>query len=117
MDLLQNIVFTFSLNKAVIYAYLFLIVLSIFILWRISTSKESKFNLIHIVSNPDGTASLTRILQLTAGITSTWVIINYTINLKLGTEMFAIYLAAMGISEGFTKYLQSKGKPNDSSSS
>lgn len=113
MDLISNIVFTITLSKLVIYAYLILIILALALLIKISRDKSSKFNLISIVSNPDGSASLTRILQLTAGITATWVIINYTINLKLGVEMFAVYLAAMGISEGFTKYLQSKANKND----
>lgn len=117
MDLISNIVFTITLGKLVIYAYLVLIIVALAVLIKLSRNPNTKFNLISIVSNPDGSASLTRILQLAAGVTATWVIINYTINLKLGVEMFATYLAAMGISEGFTKYLQSKGKQNDSNSS
>lgn len=111
--MIHNIVFTITLNKVVIYAYLILILLFIVVIWQASRDPSTRFRLIHIISNPDGTASLTRILQLSAGITGTWVIINYTINLKLGVEMFAVYLAAMGISEGFTKWVQSKGHKND----
>lgn len=117
MQLLQDVILTITLNKLVIYAYLVLIVMLILVLWQASKRPQTKFNLISIVSNPDGSASLTRILQLTAGITGTWVIINYTINLKLAVDMFAVYLAAMGISEGFTKWVQSKERKDDSSSS
>ena len=90
--------------------YVFLGSIIIFIFAIIFTSKNArnKFNLLDLISNANGSASLTRILQLTAGVTGTWVIIKITLAGTLTYDMFGIYLAAMGISEGYNKWVQSK---------
>jgi hypothetical protein len=82
-----------------------------------SKDSNQKFHWIDLISAPDGTASLTRILQLAAGITGTWVIIQSTIGKWLTVELFLVYLGAMGISEGYTKFLNAKytGKSDDKS--
>jgi hypothetical protein len=107
--MLETILLQVTLGKLLSYGFLLAIGVFIYVVIRFSSNKENKFHIIDTISNPDGTASLTRILQFSAGVTATWVIIKFTVAGTLGTEMFGVYLAAMGISEGFTKYLQSKG--------
>ena len=97
-----------TLGQILNYGFLFLIIIFIFIIFKVSTNKNLKFSWIDLISNPDGSASLTRVLQFTAGITGTWVIIQSTIGKWLTVELFATYLVAMGISEGFGKWLQTK---------
>jgi len=97
-----------TLNAGFTYAFLLFIV--VFIIYVIKVSKNSDFNfsLLDLISNPDGSAYLTRILQFAAGATGTWVVIKLTLAGTLSYDMFGIYLAAMGISEGFTKWIQAK---------
>ena len=114
--MLSTILFSLTVGKLLTYGFLIAITFFIITIIIISKNPAFKFRLIDLISNPDGTASLTRILQLSAGVTATWVIIKLTITGTLGVEMFGVYLAAMGISEGFTKWIQSKkGTTNDSS--
>lgn len=107
--MLDTILLELTVGNLLTYGFLIAIVVFIWAILSISRSKSNdKFKLINIISNPDGTASLTRILQLSAGVTGTWVIIKLTLADTLTVDMFAVYLAAMGISEGFTKWIQSK---------
>lgn len=109
--MLDTILFQLTVANLLTYGFLLAIVLFIIALIVISRgTANDKYKLIHIVSNPDGTASLTRLLQLSAGATGTWVIIKLTLANTLTVDVFAVYLAAMGISEGFTKWIQSKEK-------
>ena len=106
--MVENTALNLALGAALTYGFLISIIIFIITILIISKNTKNSFNLLNILSNPNGSASLTRIFQFAAGVTGTWVIIKYTIAGTLGVEMFATYLAAMGISEGFTKYLQSK---------
>lgn len=109
--MLDTILLKLTIGNIITYGFLIAIILFIIAIIAISrSSSNDKFKLINIISNPDGTASLTRLLQLSAGVTGTWVIIKLTLASTLNVDMFAVYLAAMGISEGFTKWIQSKGK-------
>lgn len=90
------------------YAFLGSIIIFIFAIIFTSKNSHNKFNLLDLISNPNGSASLTRILQLAAGVTGTWVIIKITLAGTLTYDMFGVYLAAMGISEGYNKWVQSK---------
>lgn len=53
-------------------------------------------------------ASITKTLQVSAGVTATWVVVKMTASGTLTAEMFGIYLAALGISEGWSKYVGAK---------
>ena len=103
-----NFLSSVSAGHALTYGYLTLICVIIGVLLKMSSDKNLKFHLIDTISNPDGTASLTRMLQLTAGLTGTWVIVQSTIGKWLTVELFMVYLGAMGISEGFTKFINAK---------
>lgn len=106
--MLEAILFKLTVGTALTYGFLIAIILFIIAIILISINTKSKFSLIDMLSNPDGSASLTRILQFSAGVTGTWVIIKLTLAGTLSYDMFGIYLAAMGISEGFTKWIQAK---------
>lgn len=104
---MTNITFIIS------YGYLIALLLFIALLWRTSKNPNIRFNWVDLISNPDGSASLTRTLQLIAGITSTWVIIKLTITAAVKIDYFLAYLAAMGISEGFNKWIQTRKADKD----
>lgn len=108
MTFLETIVTQITVGKVLTYGFLFALIVFFMLVWKFSKDPNSKFNWIDLISNPDGSASLTRTLQLIAGLTGTWVIIQSTVGKWLTVEIFTVYLAAMGISEGFTKWIQSK---------
>lgn len=108
MDLLNTVLAEITVGKMLTYGFLIAIMGFILLLWNLSNDKSNRFHWIDMISNPDGSASLTRSLQLAAGITATWVVIQATIGKWLTVDIFGVYLAAMGISEGFTKWIQSK---------
>ena len=108
MEFLNVILAKVTVGMLLTYGFLLLIGVFMWFLFKLSSDKNNRFHWIDIISNPDGSASLTRVLQFSAGVTATWVIIKLTVNGNLGIEFFGTYLAAMGISEGFTKWIQSK---------
>jgi hypothetical protein len=112
--MLSTILFSLTVGQLLTYGFLLAIVIFIIAIILISRDSRVKYRLIDLISNPDGTASLTRLLQLSAGVTGTWVVIKLTLANTLTVDIFGVYLAAMGISEGFTKWIQSKkGTNND----
>lgn len=79
------------------------------ILYSAHKSSESKFNVFDYFIDPsNGKASITKSLQVTAGLTATWVIVKLAMSDNLQVDIFATYMAAMGISEGFSRYIGSK---------
>jgi hypothetical protein len=113
IDSIVNSLSSIQLGSALTYGYLIAIVLLVIVLIKMSVSTSNKFHLIDTVSNTDGSASLTRMLQLIAGVTGTWVILQATAGKWLTVDIFGVYLAAMGISEGFTKWVNSKNQGTD----
>jgi len=70
---------------------------------------DSEFNIFDYFIDPiSKKASITKSLQLLAGLTSTWVVVKLTVAGTLSTEMFFAYMAAMGISEGWNKLVSLK---------
>lgn len=70
---------------------------------------SSKFDVFdYFIDSATGKASITRTLQVLAGLTATWIVAKQSIANTLTTEMFAIYLAAMGISEAWAKFIGAK---------
>ena len=55
-----------------------------------------------------GTLSLTKVLQLVGGVTSTWVIVVSTLDQKLSSEIFLTYLTYVGAIEGWSKFVAAK---------
>lgn len=105
MDIL-TIIDSFTWSRMLSMGFLSLIALFMYTLWKRSLDPNNKFHYIDMLSNPDGTASLTRTMQFAAGVTATWIVIKMAIAANLKIEFFITYLAAMGISEAFTKFVQ-----------
>ena len=79
------------------------------IIWRAHVNAGSKFNVFDYFSDEkSGKASITRTLQMLAGLTATWIVVKLAVGGTLTTEMFAVYLAALGVSAGWSKYISAK---------
>lgn len=79
------------------------------VLYSAHKSAESKFNVFDYFIDPvTGKASITKTLQVTAGLTATWVIVKFAMTNNLQVDMFATYMAAMGISEAWSKFVGAK---------
>jgi hypothetical protein len=85
------------------------------IIWRAHVNAGSKFNVFDYFSDESsGKASITRTLQMLAGLTATWIVVKLAVAGTLSTEMFGVYLAALGVSAGWSKYISAKfGTKND----
>jgi hypothetical protein len=59
-------------------------------------------------NGPDNKVSLTKVMQLVGLFISSWVIVHLTIFGKLSWDIFTAYLAYVGGSEGFSKYMKVK---------
>lgn len=102
MDFLLNI----PLNTGVVIGFVLVLLLLLYGLYKNNTDEKCPWEWWHLVSDRQGKGSLTRVLQLLGGITATFVIVYQTLNTTVTTELFAVYLAALGVSEGFSKWLQ-----------
>lgn len=74
---------------------------------------ESSFSVFDYLIDPvTKKASITKTLQVTAGLTATWVIVKLAVNNTLTVDMFSVYLAALGVSEAWSKFVGAKyGSP------
>jgi high-affinity Fe2+/Pb2+ permease len=70
--------------------------------------KEGAFDASQIITNPDGTFSLSKFGQLVSMLTSTWVIIYQTRTGALAEWLFTGYMLTWAGANAFTKYLESK---------
>ena len=79
------------------------------IIYSAHKSSESKFNIFDYFIDPvTGKASITKSLQITAGLTATWVIVKLAMNNTLTVDMFGVYLAALGVSEAWSRFIGAK---------
>ena len=79
------------------------------IIWRAHVNACSKFNVFDYFSDEiSGKASNTRTLQMLAGLTATWIVVKLAVAGTLSNEMFTVYLAALGVSAGWSKYVSAK---------
>lgn len=86
---------------------IFLAIIGImYLFYRIQ--KTEKLDFADMITKNGKTVSLTKILQLVGGITSTWVIIKLTLNGTLAMDMFAVYLTYVASIEGFSKFMAAK---------
>ena len=84
------------------------------IIYTAHKSSESKFSVFDYLLDPTTEkASITKTLQVTAGITATWVIVKMAVNNTLTVEMLAVYLAALGVSEAWSKFIGAKYGASD----
>jgi hypothetical protein len=96
--------------------YILMVLMFGFIMYQAHKSSESKFNVYDYLIDPNtGKASISRTLQMTAGATATWTIIKQASMNSLTVEMFGVYLCAMGLAEGYSKYIAYKSQSAQSS--
>lgn len=70
--------------------------------------KEGTFDASQIVTNADGTFSLSRFGQLVSMLVSTWIVIYQTRHGLLAEWLFTSYLVTWAGANAFSKYLESK---------
>jgi len=80
-------------------------------IWIIYSAHKStnSFNVFDYLIDPTtNKASITKTLQIVAGLTATWIVCRMAINNNLTTEFFTVYLAALGVSEAWSKFIGAK---------
>lgn len=106
-DVINSIDLTMSLSSVIIIALLSFIIHLI-----AKENKRTYFNWTDMIIQSDlsgrRSVSLTKVLQLVGGITSTWVIMVYALKQTLSSEMFFTYLTYVGAIEGWSKFVSAK---------
>lgn len=80
-------------------------VVIILAVWHI---KDSSFDASQIVTNVDGSFSLSKFGQLVSMLVSTWIVIYQTRHGLLAEWLFTSYLVTWAGANAFSKYLESK---------
>jgi hypothetical protein len=61
-----------------------------------------------ITNKGSRTVSLTKMLQLVGGIIGSWIMVKTTVQGKLTSDLFWIYLTYVGAIEGWSKFISAK---------
>ena len=89
--------------------HIMLILIISVILYHAHKSTATRFNIFdYFLDDATGKASITKTLQMLAGLTGTWIVVKYAVGNNLSTEMFSMYLAALGVSAGWSKFVGAK---------
>lgn len=84
-----------------------IVLLGIFVLfYRIQ--KSNKLDFADMITKDGKSISLTKVLQLIGGITSTWIMIKLTMTGGLTEALFGLYLTYVGAIEGYSKFVSAK---------
>lgn len=104
--------FGFSLNlpAATIGA---LVIGMLFLFYRIQKSEKLDFS--DMITKDGRSVSLTKVLQLIGGLTSTWIMIKLTLTNGLTEALFGLYLTYVGAIEGYSKFVAAKYNYKESS--
>lgn len=79
------------------------------IIWRAHVNSGSKFYVFdYFTDETSGKASITRTLQMLGGLTATWIVVKMAVLGTITAEIFGIYLAALGVSAAWSKYIGAK---------
>ena len=78
----------------------------LFLFYRIQRSKKLDFA--DMITKDGKAVSLTKILQLIGGLTSTWIMIKLTLTGGLTEALFGLYLTYVGAIEGYSKFVAAK---------
>lgn len=96
-------ILSISLATMTLYVMLGIIFM---LFWRIQLSKKLDFA--DMLTKNGKSVSLTKVLQLIGGITSTWVIINLALSNALSESIFGLYLAYVGSIEAYSKFIAAR---------
>ena len=79
------------------------------IIYKAHKNADSAFNVFDYILDPaTRKASISRTGQCLAILTSTWIVAKMSIANTLTVEIFAVYLAALGVSEAWSKFVGAK---------
>lgn len=81
--------------------------------WRIQRSEKLDFA--DMITKDGKAVSLTKVLQLVGGLTSTWIMIKLTLTGGLTEALFGLYLTYVGAIEGYSKFVAAKYGYNEKS--
>jgi hypothetical protein len=70
--------------------------------------KAEKLDFADMITKDGKVVSLTKVLQLIGGITSTWIMIKLTLTGGLTEALFGLYLTYVGAIEGYSKFVSAK---------
>lgn len=94
--------------------HLIFTVIVAWILYLAHKNATHNFNIFdYFMDENTGKPSVTRPLQMLGGLTATWIVVKMTVNQTLTAEIFAIYLAAVGLMSGVSKYFGAKTSKED----
>ena len=104
---MNNFLTIFGMQIEPVSLIIFIAIIGIiFLFYRIQ--KTEKLDFADMITKNGRSVSLTKVLQLVGGVTSTWVIIKLTLSGTLAMEMFAVYLTYVASIEGFSKFMAAK---------
>jgi len=109
-SIVQMLAYNVNLSGAAIIAAMFGI---LFLFYRIQ--KLDKLDFADLITKDGRGVSLTKVLQLIGGITSTWIMIKLTLNGGLTEALFGLYLTYVGAIEGYSKFVAAKYNYNETS--
>jgi hypothetical protein len=101
-----------TLPNIILGIFLIIFFWTLLSLYRRDKDKNDVWQWKQLISDPNGKASQTKVMQLIGSITATFIVIYQTVKDSLISEVFIAYLAALGLSAGFTKWLQHQNKNN-----
>jgi hypothetical protein len=78
----------------------------LFLFWRIQ--KRQKLDFADMITKDGRSVSLTKVLQLIGGLTSTWIMVKLTLTGGLTEALFGLYLTYVGAIEGYSKFVAAK---------
>ena len=70
--------------------------------------KSEKLDFADMITKDGRVVSLTKVLQLIGGLTSTWIMIKLTLTGGLTEALFGLYLTYVGAIEGYSKFVAAK---------
>ena len=101
------IVNLFGYNVNLMAALILVMIVGIlFHLYRIQ--KTQKLDFADMFTKDGRSVSLTKVLQLIGGLTSTWIMVKLTLTNGLTESLFGLYLTYVGAIEGYSKYVAAK---------
>ncbi len=101
-----------TISNFILAIFLVIFFLTLRSLYKRDKDKNDIWEWKQLVSELDGKASQTKVMQLIGSITGTFIVIYQTVKDSLISEVFIAYLAALGLSAGFSRWLNHNDRNN-----
>lgn len=99
-----------TLNNVLIFLFFLMLAAILYGLYKRNSDSQDIWEWKQLISELDGKASQTKLMQLIGSITGTFIVIYQTLKDSLNAEIFIAYLAALGLSAGFSRWLNKQDK-------